>query len=319
MRSVASDAGAQRNETTFVGYYSIKHHNKPGHKAQTVSVSSSMTTNSHSYSTTAIASTTALRWLHSPDPRQPESFMELHHLAYHHQPSMGDYCDDDPQPIPPTTPMVLTTPDLGGLTCAVVPAEAMTESPSPAAYVSRVEAPSFLPYNFAIPDHLLAKDKAQSATTPSGQAGLSEPQAPSLSPTSPEAVCVEQAESGSGFKVPQSVVSAVAAAASLAPASTTRGQAKKTKKAPRPKRPPAAPPRRGNAPRPTTATASGKPAMPIGGSPATSPQAIGESVPEVHNDDSTRQGWEKIMQTVDTQDAKLQRYPISCCAPGITW
>jgi hypothetical protein len=279
-----------------------------------------MTTNSHSYSTTAIASTTALRWLHSPDPRQPESFMELHHLAYHHQPSMGDYCDDDPQPIPPTTPMLLTTPDLASLSCAVVPAEAMAESPSPAAYVSRVEAPSFLPYNFAIPDHLLAKDNPQEATTPSGQAGLSEPPAPSASPTSPEA-CV--AASGSGFKVPQSVVSAVAAAASLAPASTTRSQGKKTKNAPRPKRPPAAkaaaaPPRRGNAPRPTTATASVKPAMPIGGPPATAPQAIGESVPEVHND-STKQGWEKIMQTVDTQDAKLQRYPISCCAPGITW
>jgi hypothetical protein len=226
--------------------------------------------------------------------------MELHHLAYH-QPSMGDYCDDDPQPIPPTTPMVLTTPDLVSLTCAVVPAEAMTESPRPAAYASRVEAPSFLPYNFTIPDHLLAKDKAQSATTPTGQVGLIEPSALSVSPTSPEAW-----ESGSAFKVPQSLVSAVAAAASFAPVSTTRGQAKKTKKAPRPKRAqtakaPAAPQRHRNAPRPTLAK------------PTTPPHAIGDPVPEAHSDDNTKQGWEKIMQTVDTQDAKLQRYPMLLC------
>lgn len=265
----------------------------------------SMTTNS---STTAIAATAQPRWLHSLDPRPAQSFMELHHLAYH-QPSMGDYCDDDPQPIPPTTPMVLTTPDLVSLTCAVVPAEAMAESPRPAAYASRVEAPSFLPYNFTIPDHLLAKDKAQSATTPSGPMGLTEPPALSASPTSPEA-CAEQVESGSAFKVPQSLVSAVEAAASFAPASTTRGQVKKTKKAPRPKRAlaakaAAAAPRPRNAPRPTLANASTKPSTP--------PQVIGDPVPEVHNDDNTKQGWEKIMQTVDTQDAKLQRYPMLLC------
>jgi hypothetical protein len=247
------------------------------------------------------------RWLHPLLHNQA-----VHHVSYHQQQQqqrcgMG-YNDGNDQtptglPVAPPSPYgdssyspSTTTPDLAGLSILDVGSASSELTPLAtlkASPLARVDAPSFLPYNFTIPDHLQAK----------GQAKQDLQEAPARPAAEPALV-------ETTFKVPLSVMSAVAAAASLAPVQQTKPIAVKPKRTAAAARQ-AKPQQRRIAPktkRPASAPTARQPSV----------EAVTRVPPSepLNNDDNTQQGWEKIMQTVDTQDAKLQRY-LTTCSPKI--